>query len=42
VFTLGSTPSWSGGDADCTARIVTYSRNGRETTLASTSFHVSG
>ena len=42
TFTLGPTPSWSGGDADCTARIVTYSRNGRENTLATMSFHVYG
>jgi hypothetical protein len=40
TFTLGPTPSWQGGDADCTARLVTYSRNGRLKVLATTSFHV--
>ena len=40
TFTLGPTPSWQGGDADCTARLVTYSRNGRANVLATTSFHV--
>jgi hypothetical protein len=39
VFPLGPTPSWQGGDADCTARLVTFSRSGRESQLASTSFH---
>jgi len=39
-FTLGPTPSWQGGDADCTARLVKFGSNGKETTLATTSFHV--
>jgi hypothetical protein len=40
TFTLGPTPSWQGGAADCTARIVTRSRNGREIVHATTTFHV--
>ncbi len=40
IFTLGPTPSWQGGAADCTARLVKFSSNGRERTLATTSFHV--
>lgn len=42
-FTLGPTPSWQGGEADCTAYLEnwdSYSRNGNITTLASMSFHV--
>jgi hypothetical protein len=39
-FTLGPTPSWSGGAADCTARLVKFASNGKETTLATTGFHV--
>jgi hypothetical protein len=39
TFTLGPTPSWQGGAADCTARLVRFGSNGRETTLATTSFH---
>ena len=42
VFKLGPTPSWSGGAADCTARIVEWSSNGRQRTLASTRFSVAG
>jgi hypothetical protein len=43
VFTLGPTPSWSGGGADCTATLEdwdSYSRNGHISTLASMGFHV--
>jgi hypothetical protein len=43
VFTLGPTPSWSGGDADCTAFLEnwdSYSKNGSISTLGSTDFHV--
>lgn len=40
TFTLGPTPSWQGGAADCTARLVKFGRNGRETTLATANFHV--
>ena len=42
-FTLGPTPSWQGGEADCTATLEdwdSYSKNGSITPLASTSFHV--
>jgi hypothetical protein len=41
VYTLSS-GYWTGGAADCTARLVAYGANGREKTLASTSFHVAG
>jgi hypothetical protein len=39
TFTLSS-PSWTGGDADCTAFLDTWV-NGRMRALASTSFHAS-
>jgi hypothetical protein len=42
-FTLGPTPSWQGGEADCTATLEdwdSYSKNGSITPLASMSFHV--
>ena len=42
-FSLGPTPAWGGGAADCTAYLEnwdSYSRNGRTPVLASTSFHV--
>jgi hypothetical protein len=38
TFTLGPTPSWQSGDADCTARVVKFGRNGRQSTLATTNF----
>jgi hypothetical protein len=38
VFTLGPTPSWQSGAADCNARLIKL-RGTRETTLATTSFH---
>jgi hypothetical protein len=38
-FTLSST-SWTGGDADCTARLYSSRDGTRTTTLATTSFHV--
>ena len=38
-FTLAS-GYWTGGAADCTARLVEWGRNGRERTLASLDFHV--
>lgn len=38
-FTL-SGAYWTGGAADCTARLVTFGRNGSERTLSSLSFHV--
>jgi hypothetical protein len=37
---LLSSQSWTGGAADCTARLVTWSRNGREQTHATTGFRV--
>ncbi len=40
VFTLGPTNSWNSGEADCTANLVVTARNGRDTTQATTSFHV--
>jgi hypothetical protein len=43
-FKLGGSPAWQGGAGDCTAYLEnwdSYSKNGRTTTLASTSFHVS-
>ncbi len=39
-FTLGPTPSWSSGDADCTAEVGYYAKNGRWKSLASTTFQV--
>lgn len=38
-FTLSS-GYWSSGAADCTARLVSFDKQGREQTLASTTFHV--
>jgi hypothetical protein len=43
IFTLGPTPSWTGGSADCTAYLQdwdSYSRNGRITTIKTLDFHV--
>ena len=37
VFTLGPTPSWPSGAADCNARLIKL-RGTRETTLATTTF----
>jgi hypothetical protein len=42
-FTLGGTAAWQSGAADCTAFLEnwdSYSKNGKITTLASTTFHV--
>jgi hypothetical protein len=41
VFTLGPTQAWQAGAAECTASLVMW-HNGRDKTLASTSFHVEG
>ena len=41
IFTLGPTPSWSGGDATCTARLVSKN-NGQYHTLAKADYQVSG
>jgi hypothetical protein len=43
VFTLGPTPNWQGGAADCTAYLEnwdSYSRNGSIRTITSMPFHV--
>ena len=43
IFTLGPTPSWTGGDADCVAALQnwdSYSKNGSITTITTMSFHV--
>ena len=43
LFYLGPTPAWQGGAADCTAYLEnwdSYSKNGKISVLASTSFHV--
>jgi hypothetical protein len=42
MFTLGPTQLWSGGAATCTATLVSYDKNGRQSTLASTNFNVAG
>lgn len=42
VFTLGPTPSWQSGAADCTAYLQdwdSYSKNGKIATVASMAFH---
>lgn len=44
TFTLGPTPAWAGGAADCTAYLQdwdSYSKNGKITNLASLDFSVS-
>jgi len=41
IFTLGPTPSWTGGDADCTATLENWDSYPKSiTALASMSFHV--
>jgi hypothetical protein len=43
IFTLGGSPLWQSGDADCTATLENwdnYSKNGSITALTSMSFHV--
>ena len=39
VYTLSS-PYWTDGAADCTANLLTWGKNGKWKTLATTSFHV--
>jgi hypothetical protein len=39
IFTLGPTPAWTGGAADCTAYLQKWDRR-KKTTLATLSFHV--
>lgn len=41
MFTLGPTPMWQSGAADCTAEEGTWGRNGRWRVVADTTFHVS-
>jgi hypothetical protein len=41
VLTLGPTPRWTGGDADCTAAEGYWTKTGRWRVLAETTFHVS-
>ena len=41
TFTLGPTSTWTGGDADCTAKLDDQSRK-RPVVLAEISFHVYG
>jgi hypothetical protein len=40
TFTLGPTPLWTGGAANCTAEEGTWSRNGKWRAVASTTFNV--
>jgi hypothetical protein len=43
TFNLGPSPAWQSGAADCTAYLEnwdSYSKNGKTSVLASTSFHV--
>ena len=39
IFTLGPTPAWTSGAADCTAYLQKWDRR-KKTTLASMNFHV--
>ena len=39
IFTLGPTPSWTGGSADCTATLFSYD-GGKRKNLATTTFTV--
>lgn len=41
-FTLGPTPSWSGGGADCTLSLVTFGYSDGGTVVAADSFPVDG
>jgi hypothetical protein len=43
IFTLGGTPSWPSGDADCTAYLQNwsnYAKHGTITNITSMTFHV--
>ncbi len=42
TFTLGPTPSWSGGSADCVAEVGYFARNGRFRVQAQVTFSVVG
>ena len=39
-FTLGPTPAWQGGAADCNANLEKYTNKGTWSVLATTAFHV--
>jgi hypothetical protein len=39
VFSLGPTPSWQSGGAECVARLVELRSNGRDRTLVTMSFY---
>jgi len=41
TFTLGPTPMWQGGAANCTAEEGGWGKNGRRRAVASTTFNVS-
>jgi hypothetical protein len=41
TFTLGPTPMWQGGAANCTAEEGSWGKNGRWRVVASTTFNVS-
>ena len=40
VFTLGPTTKWTSGGANCTSTLLYFDSNGREHSLATTSFDV--
>jgi len=42
TFTLGPTQMWTGGAANCTARLVEWTSKGTDKTLASVGFNVAG
>ncbi len=42
TFTLGPTPSWQAGAADCLAEEGYWGKSGRWRAIAETTFHVSG
>jgi hypothetical protein len=42
TFTLGPTPLWQGGAANCTAEEGSFARNGHWRAVAKTTFNVSG
>ena len=40
IFTLGPTPSWSGGTANCEGRLIRQANGGQMQTLATTTYQV--
>jgi hypothetical protein len=42
IFTLGPTPSWDGGSAECEGRLLRQSSGGNMQTLANTTYQVNG